>query len=148
VSEVANNISRPGTFDDLRGFLLDHAGEHVVVEIDAPQAIDAVPVIRCEGTLHPLTLADHERILQRLDADMTASGYEGYENRDHAEELAFSVNHFVDLKLHDRNGRETASMSVHDMAVRNVVTGQAGYISEHGGQEIVATGTSPTSTSR
>jgi hypothetical protein len=41
---VSNHASRPSTFEDLRGFLFDHAGQRVSVGIDADRSMFGVPV--------------------------------------------------------------------------------------------------------
>jgi hypothetical protein len=137
--DISNRISRPGTYDDLRGFLLDHAGHRVSVAIDTHKAWDGGPVFRARGILMPLTLADHEHDYQMIDEHMTEAGYDGYEDRDHIDELAWCVGHNADFKLVDPDGRETASMMVWDGEVRDVTVGLFGYISEHRGEEIAVT---------
>jgi hypothetical protein len=135
---VSNHTSQPGTFDDLRGFLADHAGQTVAVEIDAPQSMSGVPAFSTHGRLRPLTAEDEERHLQWLDDEMAASGYEGHEGRDHTEDLAWWSEHYADFELIN-DGVKTGSMSVHDMDVRDVVVGRLGCVEEHRGREIVVT---------
>jgi hypothetical protein len=136
---VSNHTSRPGVFEDLRGFLFDHAGQHVSVGIDADRSMFGVSVLHARGRLKPLTLKDHERDAQWFDEYMTESGHEGYENRDHTEELADLVEHHADFELVDSHGRKTASMDVWDHDVRDVIIGRLGEITEHYGREIVVT---------
>jgi hypothetical protein len=139
MTTVANHLSHPGTYDDLRGFLLDHAGHRVVVEVDAHNAMDRVAVFRAEGILKPVTLPDHERELQQLDRHMTEAGYDGYEDIDHSDDLAYSFAHYADFELVDRAGTKTASMVVWDHAVRDVTIGLHGQVVERRGEETVVT---------
>jgi hypothetical protein len=130
---VSNHTSQPGTFEDLRGFLLDHTVHDVVVEIYAHKAMHGDPVFSARGTLWPLTLEDHKRTLRLADE---CAGYEG---RDHTEDLAYAIGHCADFELVDNRGRRAASMTVFDDEVREVVIGRLGEISEHRGEEIVVT---------
>jgi hypothetical protein len=142
---VSNHTSRPGTFEDLRHFLIEHAGQLVAVEIDAPRSMDCVPILTVRGVLKYVTPEDHERHLQWLDYDMAASGYEGFEDRDHTEDLAWHTEHYADFEIVNRPGATTApmtvyaSMTVHDMDVRNVVIGRIGHVEEYRDREIVVT---------
>jgi hypothetical protein len=128
---VANHVSRPGTFEGLREFLLDYAGHRVVVEVDAHKAISGVPALYARGILWPLTPEDHERTLQMLDEQA------GFGDRDHTEELADRIGHYADFDLLDGYGGTTASVMVWDGNVQDVVIGRIGWVEEHRGQEIV-----------
>jgi hypothetical protein len=136
---VTNHTSRPGTFDDLRGFLLDHAGQLVAVEIDAPRSMSCAPVLTVRGRLKYITPEGYVRTLRMLDEEMTESGHEGFEDRDYAEDLAWHTEHYADFELVNRSGGTAASMTVHDMDVRNIVIGRIGHVSEYHGREIVVT---------
>jgi hypothetical protein len=136
---VTNHTSRPGTFDDLRDFLIEHAGQPIAVEINAPRSMSGAPVFAARGRLKYVTPEDHERHLQWLDFEMAASGYEGFEDCDHTEDLAWHTEHYADFELINRSGGTTASMTVHDMDVRNVVIGRIGHVEEYRGRETVVT---------
>jgi hypothetical protein len=138
---VENHIRQPGTYEDLRGFLLDHTGHRVTVAVDAPQSMDGVSVaFRAEGILRPVTLTDHERMYARLAERMYERfGNCPFDDRELAEHLAYLVEHQADFKLVDSRGNETASMQLCEWFVRNVEIGRIGSVNGDNGEEIVVT---------
>jgi hypothetical protein len=68
---------------------------------------------------------------------MTDAGYDGYEDRDHTDELADLVGHYADFRLVDSGGNAIASMEIWERFVRDVTIGRLGEVHECRGREIV-----------
>jgi hypothetical protein len=134
---VGNHIRRLGKFEDLRGFLADHAGHLVIVEIGRVEAMGDVGALITRGILKPLTLEDHEHQHLMIAACLAAEGSESVDERDRIEAIASEFEHSADFNLVDDSGKKAAYMPISDSAVRDVVVGRIGYVGTRGNHEVV-----------